>query len=70
MSPELQQNLQVAGIVGLVGVVWRLGNQVARQNGNVAAVMRDLAKHEKDCGHLFERIFDRLERRRGWFRRD
>lgn len=69
MNPELAQNLTVAGIVALVGAVWRLGNKVAIQNGAVASLMKEMAEHKVEDRQSFMRIFDRLEQRRRWWTR-
>ncbi len=62
MSSELVQNLTAAGIVALVGAVWRLGDRVARQNGTVAALVKELDEHKGDDKEAFARIFDRLDK--------
>lgn len=69
MSPELVQYLTSAGVVALVGAVWRLGSQVARQNGTVASLVKDFGEHRVEDRQTFFHILDRLERGRGWFRR-
>mgnify|MGYP001610622449 CR=1 FL=1 len=70
MDPSLIQQLTGAGVVALVAAVWRLGTQVARQNSNVAQLVKELTEHKIEDRQSFFRIFDRLEKRRGWFRRD
>jgi hypothetical protein len=49
------------GVGALVGVVWRLGTQVARQNGNVAMLLSDLREHKTQDREDFLRLHQRLD---------
>lgn len=67
-SAEGLQQLQVAGLVAMVGVVWRLGTKMATMNGTVAALTKEMAEHKIEDQRHFSHIYSRLERR-GWFSR-